>query len=305
MKKYKFSDLLSYENKVRNLFDKYHLGFNSTNRIARYFKYLREIEEGRKLDSQDFKKIIKKDKTKYYYSQYYVLEICNLVDSISKHPQNKSIIKNKLIDLAKGTYLLSEENPTDTKARDTTFELSLFSFLESKGLNVKMCEPNPDLNVKSSKYVYSIECKRPQSAKSLEKNIKKAARQLNKSANDKVIPTIALSLDQILFERKDLILDSRDETSALNFLSVVLENFLRNNVGMLGKIFGNKSCLALYHISCLVGFKTNLPMANATFVVGNIYNFENQMSHSIFEDLSVMIPQNPLRPPTQKRPIIA
>jgi len=294
MRRYKFSDLLQYENKVKNLFDKYDLGFNSTNRIARYFKYLREIEEGRQLDNQEFGKILQKDKAKYYYSQFYVLEICNLIDALERRPQDKIIIKNKLADLAKGTYLLSEENPADTRARDTTFELSLFSFLQARDLNISVCEPNPDLRLKSGKFVYEIECKRPQSVKSLERSLKKATKQLRKSTGNDVVPTIALSLDQILFKGNDLILDSKDEASASNFLNATLEVFLRDNLKMLQKIIDKDSCLVLYYLSCLVGFKTNVPMANATFITGNIYNFENQLSHKIYEDLNALIPQSSL-----------
>ena len=91
-----------------------------------------------------------------------------------------------------------------------------------------------------------------------------------------------------------LILDSRDETSASNFLNATLEVFLRDNLKMLQKIIDNKSCLVLYYLSCLVGFKTDIPMANATFITGNIYNFENELSHSVFEDLNTLIPQSSL-----------
>ena len=220
------------------------------------------------------------------------MEICNLVDALERRPQEKTIIKNKLVDLAKGTYLLSEENPADTKARDTTFELSLFSFLQARGLDINICEPNPDLRLKSEKYTYEIECKRPQSVNSLEKSIKKATKQLGRSSGNNVIPTIALSLDQVLFERKDLILDSKDETSASNFLNTTFELFLRDNLKMLQKVINNKSCLVLYYLSCLVGFKTDIPMANATFITGNIYNFEDELSHSVFEDLNALIPQS-------------
>lgn len=293
MKRYKFSDLLLYEEKIKKFYQKYGLGFNLSNRIARYFKYLKEIEEGRKLDSQSFGKILQKDKAKYYYSQFYVLEICNIINSLENLPQDEKIIKEKLIDLAKGTYLLSEENPNNTKARDTAFELSLFSFLQARDLNVKVCAPNPDLELKSEKFTYSIECKRPQSAKTLEKNIKKAIKQLRKSTSINVIPTIALSLEQVILGN-DLILDSRDERSASRFLSTTLELFLRTNLKMIQKVCGDQSCLVLYYLSCLAGFQTNIPMANATFITGNIYNFENGLSNSIDEDLNVMIPQSSL-----------
>lgn len=293
MKRYKYSDLLLHEEKLKKLYQKYGLGFNSTNRIARYFKYLREIEEGRKLDSQSFGKILQKDKAKYYYSQFYVLEMCNIINSLERLPQDEKTIKIKLANLAKGTYLLSEENPNDTKARDTTFELSLFSFLQARGLKVKVCDPNPDLELKSKKYIYNIECKRPQSANSLEKHIRKAVKQLRKSTGSNVVPTIALSLEEVILG-DDLILDSRDEQTASNFLNATLEAFLRLNLKMIQKVCGNQPCLVLYYLSCLAGFQTNIPMANATFITGDIYNFENELSSSIFSDLNTMIPQHSL-----------
>lgn len=293
MKRYKYSDLLLHEEKLKKLYQKYGLGFNSTNRIARYFKYLREIEEGRKLDSQSFGKILQKDKAKYYYSQFYVLEMCNIINSLERLPQDEKTIKIKLANLAKGTYLLSEENPNDTKARDTTFELSLFSFLQARGLKVKVCDPNPDLELKSKKYIYNIECKRPQSANSLEKHIRKAVKQLRKSTGSNVVPTIALSLEEVILG-DDLILDSRDEQTASNFLNATLEAFLRLNLKMIQKACGNQPCLVLYYLSCLAGFQTNIPMANATFITGDIYNFENELSSSIFSDLNTMIPQHSL-----------
>ncbi len=292
MKRYKFSDLLLYEEKVKSLYLKFGLGFNSSNRISRYFAYLSDIEKNRKLNKASFSQLFQKDKAKYYYSQYYVLEICNIIDAIENSSQNGKIIKEKLIDLSKGTYLLSEESSNNTKARDTTFELSLFSFLRARNLDIKLCDPNPDLQLVSDNFTYNIECKRPHSLKSLEDHVKKAVKQLKKSDGKNVIPTIALSLEQVLLGG-DLILDSRDEISASKFLNATLFTFLQENNKLLGKICGDEPCLILYYLSCLAGFKTDVPMANATFITGNIYNFESSLSNSIYEDLTKMIPQTP------------
>lgn len=292
MRRYKFSDLLLYGEKVKNLYLKFGLSFNSSNRISRYFAYLSDIEKSRKLDKVSFGQLLQKDKAKYYYSQYYVLEICNIIDAIGSSSQDEKIIKEKLIDLSKGTYLLSEESSNNTKARDTTFELSLFSFLQARNLNIKVCDPNPDLQLVSDNFTYNIECKRPHSLKSLEDHIKKAVKQLKKSAGNNVIPTIALSLEQVLLGG-ELILDSRDEMSASNFLNATLFTFLQENNKLLGKICGDEPCLVLYYLSCLAGFRTDIPMANATFITGNIYNFESSLSNSIYEDLTRTIPQTP------------
>lgn len=290
MKRYKFSDLLEYENKIKELYIKYSLNFSSSNRISKYFSCLREIEKTRKLDKDTFSKLIQKDKTKYYYSQYYVLEICNIVNAIEGSQQDEKILKEKLIDLAKGTYLLSEETSNNTKARDTTFELSLFSFFFSKNINVKLVDPNPDLQLQTNNFTYNIECKRPNSFKSLEKHIRSAVKQLKKTNNMNSVPTIALSLEQALLG-DDLILDSSTQVSALTFLDTTLYGFLNNNLPMIRKVCGDEPCLILYYLSCLSGLKDDFIMANATYITGNLYNFGENLSNRIYQDLQIMIPQ--------------
>ncbi|OGK51760.1 hypothetical protein A3B02_02420 [Candidatus Roizmanbacteria bacterium RIFCSPLOWO2_01_FULL_42_14] len=290
MRRYKFSDLLLYEKRAKDLYFKLGLGFSSSNRISKYFAYLSNIEKSRKLDKASFSQLIQKDKAKYYYSQFNVLEMCNIIDAIDGSIQDEKILKKKLVDLSKGTYLLSEESSNNTKARDTTFELSLFSFFQARGLNIKLGDPNPDLQLVSNNFTYNIECKRPHSLNSLEKHIKEAVKQLKKSPGSNVVPTIALSLEQVLL-RGDLILDSRDEESAANFLNATLEDFLQSNLKMVQKICGDEPCLVLYYLSCLTGFKSDIPMANATFITGNIYNFGESLSSSIYKNLNTIIPQ--------------
>lgn len=290
MKRYKFSELLKYESKIRKLYLKLGLNFSSSNRISKYFAYLKEIEEMRGSDKNTFSKFIQKDKARNYYSQYYVLEICNIVNAIEGSKQDERILKEKLIDLAKGTYLLSEETSNNTKARDTTFELSLFSFFYSKNLNIKLTDPNPDLQLQSDNFTYNIECKRPNSIKSLEKQIRNAVKQLKKTSSRNSVPTIALSLEQVLLG-DDLILDSRDRTNALSFLDATMYEFLNINLPMIQKICGDEPCLILYYLSCLAGLKSDFIMANATYITGNLYNFEANLSDLIYKDLQIMIPQ--------------
>ena len=291
MKKYKFSELLKYEDKIKKIYSYYGINFHELCRIKKYFSYLNEIELSRNISQDEMNKIINKDKTKYYYSQFYVLEVCNIIEALEKSNQDKNIVRAKLIDLIKGTYLLSEENIDNTKARNTTFELSLFSFFSLKGLKVDLKEPNPDLITYTHNFTYYIECKRPASYETLEKNIRKAIKQLKKIDNNNFIPTIALSLDKIIF-KKELILNTFDEKSALQSLNSLLLKFSQQNKNMLDKICGNESYLVLYYLSCLTGFKNGLsPMANSTYVLGNIYNFKSELSSRIFEDLKILISQ--------------
>lgn len=287
MKKYKFSDLIKYEEKIRNLYAKFDITFDSLNRINQYFQYLKNIESERlRGDEEKIRVLINSNKSKFYFSQYYVLEICNIIDAIEETKPNDDILKEKLCNIVQGSYLLSEESIDNSIARNTTFELSLLSFLHSKGLHVQLCHPNPDLSLKLSNFQYSIECKRPFSYKSLEKNIYKAVKQLRKHTQIDQIPTIALSLDQVLLG-KDLILDSKDEKSALLFLEKTIFEFSQKNQRMINKICDKEPYLILYQLSCLVGFKTDLPMTNGTYIVGNIYNFKKDIADKIEEDVTV------------------
>lgn len=289
MNKYKYSDLLLYEKKIKDLYSKLGLNFDESNRISKYFKYLGEIEKSRKLDKAKFHALIQKNKAKYYYSQFYVLEICKIVDALQNTKLDEKILKEKLTLLAKGTYLLSEENINNTQARDTTFELSLFSFLYARNLQVKVGSSNPDLQLSTPNFTYNIECKRPYSANSLERNIRKALKQLRKTRNGVSIPTMALSLEQVILG-DDLILDSRNDQSALTFLDAMLSQFAQDNLSMIRKICNNETCLILYWLSCLTGFRTDLPMAHTTFIVGNVYNFDQNLSDRIYKDLQIMLP---------------
>lgn len=287
MKKYKFSDLLEYEAKINSLYSKFKIAFNELNRINQYFQYLKKIESERlKGNKEKFKSLINSNKAKFYFSQFYVLEVCNIIDAIEELKPSDHILIEKLRNIVQGNYLLSEENVNNSIARNTTFELSLFSFFHSKNLHVELCHPNPDISLNLSKFQYSIECKRPFSYESLEKNIYKAIKQLRRHSNSDRIPTIALSLDQVLLG-KDLILDTKDEKSALLFLEKTVFEFSQHNQKMVNKICDKDPCLILYYLSCLIGFRTDLPMANGTYIVGNIYNFKNDIADKIKEDVVV------------------
>lgn len=294
MRRYKFSELLTYEDRIKTLFFKFGLSFNPTNRISRYFAYLKDIEKTRHQNKDNFSKLIEMDKAKYYFSLYYVLEIRNIVEAIKNSDQDQEIIKKKLHDLSKGTYLLSEETSNNTKARDTTFELSLFSFFHARGLDVKLCDPNPDILLTSHIFSYNIECKRPNSFRSLEKHIKEAFIQLQKTKSINSVPTIALSLDQLILGG-DFVLDSTIEQSARSYLDALLYTFHEANLPLVRKILGDESCLILYFLSCLTGLKGDFIMANATFITGNLYNFGDNLGEKILNDLNRMIPQYSLQ----------
>ncbi|RJQ38645.1 hypothetical protein C4559_00880 [Candidatus Microgenomates bacterium] len=289
MQRFKFSDLLGYEEKIKQAFSFYGVNYHDLNRIHQYFVYLNEIEAARNTSKVTFHDLIEKNKVKYYFSLFYTLEFKNIIEAILKSNQDKDLVKTKLSDLIKGTYLLSEETLENTKSRNTAFELGLFHYFQRKNLQSRLGNPNPDIMLTTNNFIYNIECKRPFLFESLEKNIKKALKQLRKIHNKNAIPTIALSLERIILGN-DLILDTNDEKSALSFLDKTLYKFLQNNLPMIQKICGDEPCLILYCLSCLVGFKTDIPMASATFITGNLYNFKEDLSKRIYEDLQILKP---------------
>ena len=119
MKKYKYSNLLLYRKKIGDWYSEFGLSFSGSNRISDYFKYLEEIEKLRTSDKHKLNELIKENKAKYLYSQFYVLEMCKIIDAVKNSRVDKNILKEKLKYLANGTYLLSEENINNTQARDT------------------------------------------------------------------------------------------------------------------------------------------------------------------------------------------
>ncbi|HCC84639.1 MAG TPA: hypothetical protein DEP87_03070, partial [Candidatus Pacebacteria bacterium] len=174
---------------------------------------------------------------------------------------------------------------------NTAFELELFSFLHKLGLGVTLKDPNPDLMISTNKLDYNVECKRPASRHSIEKNIRKGLKQLRKPSISANVPTLALSLDKV-FQDGDLIFHSNDENAALAGLDKLLFDFANENKSMLSKLCGASPCVVLYYLSCLSGFADNSPMASTTYMVGNIFNFDTDMSHKIHEDLVVFSGRN-------------
>jgi len=291
VKTYKYSELISYQNTIENFFLKHKIELSPTSRIIEYFNYLKIIEGKRTSDKKSLNKLIREDKAKYYFSLFYVLDIYKIINSLDKASQSKTIVRKKLLDLMKGTYLLSRENSDNTKARNTGFELSFFSILYSGGLAVKLCDPNPDIELKSNSFTYNIECKRPQSVRSLEKNLKGAMKQIRKMglSATKQIPVIVLSVDKIFFDRNDLILNSKDEKTARSFLEGKLRDFSKNSLRTVNKVIGDGQCIVISYLSCLVDLRNYGFMSSANFIDCNIYNFEKNLSNCIYSDLKTLL----------------
>lgn len=283
MNKIKFIDLIKYEEILVKLLNKYNVQFNKNSRLFKYFNNLKEIEIAR-VKNKTLNALLESDKAKYYFSQYYVSTISDIISVLDTVTLPDEILKDKLSNLLKGSYLLSEENPENTIARDTTFELELFSFLHKLKTTVSMDNSNPDIVIRTENFVYNVECKRPASNNSIEKNIRKAAKQLRKQRVSSGIPTIALSLDRVLIG-DDLIYQSKNHKTALSGLNIMLSRYSEYLHPTIQKVCANSPHVFLIYLSCLCSFKEELPMSVAKYMIGNIYNFEKVLSTKIKEDL--------------------
>lgn len=96
------------------------------------------------------------------------------------------------------------------------------------------------------------------------------------------------------WESLKLSLQANGFSALLLLFSNIYENtfshFSQDNLPMIKKICTNEPCLILYCLSCLTGFKRELSMAHTTFIVGNIYNFEQRLSGNIYNDLQIILP---------------
>jgi hypothetical protein len=87
-------------------------------------------------------------------------------------------LKAKLERALCGPISAFDEQPKNSAARNTMFELALAADWKNSGLDLELGEP--DIRIRLGNATYQVECKRPFSEHSVRKNIKEAASQLGK-----------------------------------------------------------------------------------------------------------------------------
>jgi hypothetical protein len=162
-----------------------------------------------------------------------IREVANFIPFL--HEINDEILKTKLTLLIKGNLLRIEESEVNNNsvARNTQFELFLFSQLRSVGIDAELCDPNPDVKVFINGRTYYIECKRilRLTATSVNTNSKKALRQLNEHMDrhdESQFGVVALSVQRILAKPEE-ILNSHTQQSGLDFIQNQSYDFIEQN----------------------------------------------------------------------------
>lgn len=133
----------------------------------------------------------------YMDGLFEALEIHDIVEAF--HGDSSPALKAKLMRALCGPISPLDEQPKNSDARNTMFELSLAADWKNAGSEVEVGEP--DIKFRTPGALFHTECKRPFSENSVRKNIEEAASQLgkelNKSGNELDYGIVAVSLSRV------------------------------------------------------------------------------------------------------------
>ena len=107
----------------------------------------------------------------YMDGLFEALEIHEIVEAF--HGDSSPALKAKLMRALCGPISPFDEQPKNSDARNTMFELSLAADWKNAGSEIEVGEP--DIKLRAPAAVFQTECKRPFSENSVRKNIEEAA----------------------------------------------------------------------------------------------------------------------------------
>lgn len=133
----------------------------------------------------------------YMDGLFEALEIHEIV--VAFNGDSSPALKAKLMRALCGPISPFDEEPKNSDARNTMFELSLAADWKNAGSEIEVGEP--DIKLRAATAVFQTECKRPFSENSVRKNIEEAASQLGKeldrSSNELDYGIVAVSLSRV------------------------------------------------------------------------------------------------------------
>ena len=196
-----------------------------------------------------------------------------IVEAAKKSPQ-RAVWASQLRKLASGPVFGTEET-TASSPRDTQFECFVAAVAARAGYNVAFAEPDIILN--EGKLRFGVAAKRPRSLASVEKNCRKAARQI---AATKLPGILALDLTHALHAGKCFTPATREE--ATNFAQSSIQSFLDENEKLLRRSIGNRAVaiLAAVHVPAIIGIPAKPQLMTA--VAWQFFNLSHQRSEYIW-----------------------
>jgi hypothetical protein len=143
--------------------------------------------------------------------------------------ETSDALRTKVARAVSGPVSPLAEQPKNSEARNTMFELSLAAGWKNKGLDVELGEPDMRVTVESR--AFRVECKRPFSENSVRANIRGAHSQLSEllelPGNQEDFGIVAISLSRV-FTKGNLTCFAPAE-SGRSAIRQALEGLLRTN----------------------------------------------------------------------------
>ena len=141
--------------------------------------------------------------------------------SATQATTNNEDWRKRLNQLASG-HELSAEDLKNTSARDFQFETFIGAVCKLSGYQIEFDEP--DLIVADKDVRFGIAAKRPRSHKTIEKNLRKAAKQVQKSGIEGIV---ALDLSFALYA--DKCINTNDLSGSHLFVKSAVDNYVKTN----------------------------------------------------------------------------
>ena len=199
-------------------------------RLESYLKIIELLVKTYKTASEEELKKIYPDTVNAVYEIMAIINIhCALCDVPIK---DISEIKSKIKQSIVGPCHVTRETNKSNSARNYFFELLVMARLHNpkKNLHVDFMSKT-DTGVKFIEKKYLIECKRPQSEKKLEANIRDASKQLDKALKGKIGSNhrglISIDISKIFNPEFKLLVKENDITLQ-NHISLIMDSFIKD-----------------------------------------------------------------------------
>lgn len=182
----------------------------------------------------------------YVFGLTEALEFCTVYEAFHDFPSE--VIRPKLLLALSGPKSVTNETPSNTRPRNTMFELFIAADWKLNGLDVELGDP--DIILHTGGHTFNVECKRLYGHASLYDNLRSARNQLRKKTNisSNTHGLIAVSISRLVNPGdKFFHCRSMDDKSQLGDRMEAVLQQQRHEIARLGP--DPASCGILFHAS--------------------------------------------------------
>lgn len=199
MKKTSFADLAQSKKELKKLLASINLSIEPNSWLCEAYSMVEKLADVWDKDNPRKNFLKENDHNKIFASLNDTSSFYEILPFMED--EDRKLLKHKLKKILKIT-LPTNETTENNEARNTLWELVLFSIFKRIGIKVSFGNPNPDIFISfDNSHKYYIQCKRIYSNKlnALKRNIYKANKQLEGDLNqkdEKSFGLIALSIER-------------------------------------------------------------------------------------------------------------